>query len=274
MTNSSGQHTSSSPPPSPETEWQRYGRYLWVAVFIAALGGAAFAAKPFLFPSGYGDWAAIVVAGDWHDHDGNASEIFDNARKDVSAALVKIGFKPDHVLEFSVRPERYSDPHPFDSDYTSIGVSLADLAGRERSGCLLYFSSHGSPAGLVLGDTTLPPQRLAAMVNAICGDRPTIVVISACFSGVFVPALAAPNRMILTAARPDRTSFGCGGTNRYPYFDSCFLAASTQATDFDDLADRTRDCVGVTERATGMTPPSDPQISIGSSIEAHLPGWG
>ena len=62
-----------------------------------------------------------------------------------------------------------------------------------------------------------------------------IVVISACFSGVFVPALAGDQRMILTAARPDRTSFGCGESDKYPYFDDCFLSSAPQARDFLDL---------------------------------------
>jgi hypothetical protein len=273
-TNFSGRRTSSLPPPSPETEWQRYGRYLWVGVLLLALAGGAVAAKAYLFPGGYGDWAAVVVAGDWHAHDGSPSEIFDNARRDVAAALVKIGFKPEHVLQFSVRPERYGDTHPFNSDVDSIGSSLADLARRENGGCLLYFSSHGSPSGLVLGDTILAPSQLAGIVTQACGGRPTIVVISACYSGVFVPALQAPNRMVLTAARPDRTSFGCGGTNKYPYFDACFLSSVQSAVDFDDLAHRTKDCVADTEQQTGMSPPSEPQIFIGKTIEAHLPDWG
>jgi hypothetical protein len=273
-TNFSGRRISSSPPPSPETEWQRYGRYLWIGLLLVVLAGGVAAAKVYLFPDGYGSWAAVVVAGDWHAHDGSASEIFDNARRDVSNALVKIGFKPEHVLQFSVRPERYADAHPFNSDADSIGTSLADLEGHQSGGCLLYFSSHGSPSGLVLGDTILAPSQLEAMVNSACGDRPTIVVISACYSGVFVPALQAPNRMIVTAARPDRTSFGCGGTNKYPYFDACFLSSTQSAMDFDDLAHRTKECVTTMEQQTGMSPPSDPQISIGSSVEQHLPAWG
>ena len=243
-------------------------------MLVVALGGGFAAARSYLFPGGYGSWAAIVVAGDWHAHDGSSSEIFDNARRDVSVALAKIGFRPDHVLEFSVRPERYPDTHPFNSDADSIASSLADLAGHQRGGCLLYFSSHGSPQGLVLGDTILAPSQLAGIVTTACGARPTIVVISACYSGVFVPALQGRNRMIVTAARPDRTSFGCGGTNKYPYFDACFLSSVGSASDFDDLAHRTKDCVSDTEQETGMTPPSEPQISVGNGIEAQLPGWG
>ena len=51
-------------------------RRLLTALAIAAVsfGGAAQAAN-------FSDWAAIVVAGDHQDHDGNDSEVFDNARR-------------------------------------------------------------------------------------------------------------------------------------------------------------------------------------------------
>jgi hypothetical protein len=39
--------------------------------------------------------------------------------------------------------------------------------------------------------------------------KPTLVVLSACHSGSFIPVLREPSRMILAAAAADRTSFGC-----------------------------------------------------------------
>ena len=50
----------------------------------------------------FANWAAIVVAGDWHAHSGAPSEVFDNARRDLAKALVAAGFSPDHVRQFSV----------------------------------------------------------------------------------------------------------------------------------------------------------------------------
>jgi hypothetical protein len=79
--------------------------------------------------------------------------------------------------------------------------------------------------------------------------------------------------MILTAARPDRTSFGCGATNKYPYFDECFLSSMADSSNFQILALRARRCVARTERATGMSPPSEPQIFMGSDIASRLPAW-
>ena len=56
----------------------------------------------------------------------------------------------------------------------------------------------------MLNGQLVPPSVMDQLVSNACGRRPAIVIISACFSGVFVPVMADPNRMILTAARPDR----------------------------------------------------------------------
>ncbi|WP_308238130.1 C13 family peptidase [Phenylobacterium sp. J367] len=117
----------------------------------------------------------------------------------------------------------------------------------------------------------LAPGVLGQMVDRTCGQRPTVVVISACFSGVFVPALAGPNRMVLTAARPDRSSFGCGESDKYPYFDDCFLQSAPQATDFAHLGRTVQGCVAAREAKEGMKPPSEPQIYVGPALRPMLP---
>ncbi len=235
---------------------------------------AALAASPAYGAGPFSDWAAIVVAGDWHAHDGSPSEIFDNSRHDVAADLLALGFSRDNVDQFSVRPERYGADSPAPSNSQSIANALWDLSNRTNAGCLIYFSSHGSPDGVVLGDKILSPDSLKAMLNNSCSDRPTVVIISACFSGVFVKPLEAPNRMILTAARRDRTSFGCGATNKYPYFDSCVLSSWPGTDDFPGLGKAVQGCVAAREKREHMAPPSEPQMWIGPSVEKALPGWG
>jgi len=257
----------------PRTEWQRYGRWLWLFFVVAAGAGTLAAGTAFVRAGNNADWAAVVVAGDWHAHDGSPSEIFDNARRDVAAALVNAGFKPANIAEFSVRPELYHSRHPLESDVRTIADTLAELTERAPGGCLLYFTSHGTPSGLVLGETILTPVRLDDIVSDICGERPSIVVVSACYSGVFVDALKGPNRMIVTAARRDRTSFGCGGTTRYPYFDACFLTALDHGREFPVVALATKRCVTQLEERTRMSPPSEPQIFIGKQIAVQLPTW-
>jgi hypothetical protein len=89
---------------------------------------------------------------------------------------------------------------------------------------------------------------------------------SACYSGQFVPALAGENRVIMTAARPDRTSFGCGEMDHYTFFDDCFLRAMPMASDFPGLGTLVQQCVGFREQQMKATPPSEPQVSVGSGV--------
>lgn len=269
----SGRNAPNLLPASPETAWQRYGRWLWLVLALALIAAAIIAGSAYVLAGSYSDWAVLVVAGDWHAHDGSSTEIFDNARRDVSRALVEVGFNPSNIAQFSVRPERYPSVHPLRTEIANIADTLWDLSNRTSGGCLLYFSSHGTPAGVLVGQSILQPAKLDAMVSNACGLRPTIVVISACYSGAFVNALQASNRMVITAARADRSSFGCGGNVKYPYFDDCFLTSIDDVRDFHALAGRTKQCVERMERETRMTPPSEPQISIGSGIAAHLPAW-
>ena len=79
---------------------------------------------------------------------------------------------------------------------------------------------------------------------------------------IFVPALASANRMVLTAARPDRSSFGCGEADRYPYFDECFLSSISGARTLPALATAVQGCVATREVKEGMKPPSEPQLFI------------
>lgn len=237
---------------------------LLAALWLAAAGGAQ-AASPF------SDWSAVVVAGDWHASDGGPTEAFDNARRDVTLALNRLGFQPQNVRQFSVRPERYQDTQPEKAELRGIYNALSALSDRTGGGCLFYLTSHGLPQGAQVDRTILRPGVLADMLDRTCGRRPTVVVISACFSGVFVPTLAQPNRMVLTAARPDRTSFGCGADNKYPYFDDCFLSSMPNTRDFSGLAGAVRECVRAREVAEKMSPPSEPQVWVGAQLRPMLP---
>src|SRR5581483_5772884 len=93
--------------------------FLLFALFAWLLPGSVRAA-------GFADWAAIVVAGDWHSHSGAPSEVFDNGRRDIAAALTKIGFAPAGMVQFSAR----SDQHPGTehSDKQSLANGIWDIS--------------------------------------------------------------------------------------------------------------------------------------------------
>jgi hypothetical protein len=243
----------------------------WLARLAAVLGALWLTQAAPASAGPFDDWAAIVVAGDWHAHNGGPTETFDNARRDVALSLRDMGFRPENLRQFSVRPERYRDTRPEKSEISGIYDTLDDLTRKATGGCLVYFTSHGAPQGVLVDQGVLAPGVLGRMVDRTCGERPTVVVISACFSGVFVPALAGPNRMVLTAARPDRSSFGCGEDDKYPYFDDCFLQSAPEARDFAHLGRAVQSCVARREKKEGVEPPSEPQLAVGAALRPVLP---
>jgi hypothetical protein len=240
-----------------------------LAAFAAAL---ALAGEPALAAdAGFSRWAAVIVSGDDQAaHSDAHTETLDNARRDVGKALIAHGFSAANMAEFSVEPGQHPDTHPGPAEPMGITATLMRLADKAPDGCLVYLTSHGSPWGAVLGDKLLPPHTLAGMIREACGARPTVVVVSACFSGVFVPALAGPDRLVMTAARRDRSSFGCGESDTYPFFDACLLESLPAVADFPALAIRTRDCVARREQEEGMAPPSHPQISVGARFHSPV----
>jgi len=255
------------------------------------------AAPPAHAGNPFANWAVIVVAGDYHAHDGGPSEAFDNARRDLTKAFVSEGFSPANISQFSARPApgaatppahpgrkpaRHAatvqptpvadaGPPPLKADGETIYNELVRLTRQAPDGCLIYFTSHGNPDGVQIGDRILPPPSLGGMVDQACGGRPTVAIISACFSGVFVPALDGPNRMVLTAARPDRASFGCGQSDRYTYFDGCVLQSLGQIHDFAALGPAATACVSRREIETKARPASEPQTKIGGELALVLP---
>ncbi len=58
-----------------------------------------------------------------------------------------------------------------------------------------------------------------------------MLVISACYSGGFIDALRDDSTLVLTSARTDRTSFGCGADSDITYFGKAFLVDALNKTD-------------------------------------------
>jgi hypothetical protein len=50
-----------------------------------------------------------------------------------------------------------------------------------------------------------------------------VVIISACYSGVFISRLANPDVLVITAADADHPSFGCRDKAKWTYFDDAFF---------------------------------------------------
>lgn len=237
-----------------------------LAVCGSASAQTRSAANPFA------DWVAVVASGDFRAHSGVAAPVFDNGRRDLVKAITGLGVSPQNIVQFSAWPDLSQEPGVLNVvPSAGLGQELKRLTGKAAGGCLVYLTSHGGEQGILYGAITLEPQRLKAILDETCGQRPTIAVVSACFSGVFAPVLAADNRMVMTAARADRASFGCSEDEVYTFFDACVLQSLPTAGTFDVLAEKVRLCVDAREKELGVGPPSEPQTVIGSQIAKMLP---
>jgi hypothetical protein len=140
---------------------------------------------------------------------------------------------------------------------------------------VLYTTSHGMDLGLAYhyGDTgygVLSPARLKAALEE-AGIKRRVLILSACYSGVFVPALASPDTAILTAAAATRTSFGCAAENDWTFFgDALINRALRQPVALDEAARMAGRDVAEWEIKTRVLA-SLPQTSIGAAAKAWLP---
>jgi hypothetical protein len=237
-----------------------------VLMFVLGIAGSA-RAQTGAPPSRFANWTSAIVAADWRDGADRPIQAFDNARRDLVKGFLAAGFPRANMVDYSLRPDV---PEPTSASAVVDGITAA--ATRGTAGCLLYFTSHGAPNAMVFGVAPrMTPDMMANIVRSACGTRPTVVIVSACYSGIFVNALAAPNRMVLTAASRERTSFGCGADETYPWFDGCIIETLPTASDFLALAAGTRACVARKEAELGATPPSDPQMFVGADMQLRLP---
>ncbi len=159
--------------------------------------------------------------------------------------------------------------------------ALQGIAARmdpEEDLLLLFVTSHGSPGHeLTVSladrfDTTLSPQQLRAALDD-AGIRHRLLIVSACYSGGFIPVLAAPDTLVVTAARHDRPSFGCGDSTSATYFGRALLVEGLNRDGgLLDAFDYARRQVSRRETMEGHES-SYPQIWIGEEIRARLHAW-
>jgi hypothetical protein len=145
----------------------------------------------------------------------------------------------------------------------------------ERDVLFLVLTSHGSPDGLAIRagrrTETLTPSRLGDML-AKTGVRHKVVVISACFSGIFVPRLASPDVLVITAADADHPSFGCQDKAKWTYFgDAFFNVALRKPIGLKDAFIEARSLVRRRELREHFEP-SNPQLAGGSDVFPLLVG--
>lgn len=166
---------------------------------------------------------------------------------------------------------------------TNLRLALEAVAERMNPAediLFLYLTSHGSRGHeLLVSMDPLPlnqvtPEDLASALDTEPSMRWKVLVVNACYSGGFIDALRDDSTMVVTAARSDRTSFGCGTESEITYFGKAFLAEALNETrSIPDAFELARTRIDSWEKRDLAEERSEPQIASSRSIEAKLARW-
>ncbi|MCW5579807.1 MAG: peptidase C13 [Luteimonas sp.] len=157
-------------------------------------------------------------------------------------------------------------------------AGIARAMDPEQDLLLLFLTTHGNrDHTLALNmpgrfDATLSPRQLRDALDE-AGVRNRVVVVSACFSGGFVPALASPDTVVMTAARRDRASFGCGDTASATWFGRALLVEGMNRDGgLLDAFHYAKRQVSRREIMEGFEA-SEPQLAAGEAVLPRLQAW-
>ena len=134
---------------------------------------------------------------------------------------------------------------------------------------VVMLTSHGSPGQIVAvapdGTAfTITGEQLNKFLEPLENDR-QVLILQACYSGSLINDLKHPNRIILTAAAEDRTSFGCNPNSDNTWFIRSLNRAIKEGGSWSKIFERTKAFVAVDEETAGVVP-SNPQSWVGANM--------
>jgi hypothetical protein len=162
---------------------------------------------------------------------------------------------------------------------TVANLRLAlDLIGRKMNRdedvLVLMLTSHGSRDGIAVtnGDLRLAALRPKALRRALddSGIRWRVIVVSACFSGVFIKPLKTATTLIVTAADARHSSFGCEDDRELTYFGEAFLRDSLPGAPSIEAAFTQALSIVRRREADEGHEHSNPQLYVGAKMRPKL----
>lgn len=216
---------------------------------------------------------AIVFAGD------GSQNVFRNEAEYLDTLLSQRFAAAGHVIALENNPVSLTT-RPL-ATWTNLEGALDAIAAKmdpQQDILLVYFTTHGSEDHTLLVDMDpLPLDQIGADdLSGILAEHPfkyKVVIVNACYSGGFIPPLRGSGNMVITAARSDRSSFGCGEQSELTWFGHAFLVNALNQTDnLQQAFAMARQQIARWEKREGFEA-SDPQISIGGGIAAQLGKW-
>jgi len=139
---------------------------------------------------------------------------------------------------------------------------------------VLFLTSHGSQDGLEVRNGSLPlaqidPEDLRETLDD-SGIRYRVVIVSACYAGVFIEALKSDTSAVVTAADATHSSFGCEEDRDLTWFGEAFLKDSLpEASSLEDAFAHAARLIAQREDAEHQVH-SNPQLFVGAAMRAKL----
>ncbi|MEO7917490.1 MAG: C13 family peptidase, partial [Dokdonella sp.] len=166
---------------------------------------------------------------------------------------------------------------------TNLRLALQGLAQKmdpDQDILMLFVTSHGAESHQLYVDLDPLPleqigtDELQAALRTEPALRWKVLVISACYSGGFIRPLQDDSTMVITAARADRTSFGCGTDSEITWFGKAFFVnALNRTTSLREAFDLASSYIRQWETDEGIEERSEPQIASNRRIEAKWQKW-
>ena len=196
-----------------------------------------------------------------------ARELFDE-RFDTDGRSVTLINNPRTVLDTPL-----ASVNNLRETLNEIGATI----DRDDDVVLVFLESHGGRDYRLTADfpplelDELSPQSLREMLDQ-SGIKWRIVIVSACYSGGYVEPLQDDYTLIMTASAANRTSFGCGTDSDATFFaEALFQQALHFEDSFVKAFEQARTSIAQREKKENVSPPSDPQLFIGSAMVDKLP---
>lgn len=206
----------------------------------------------------------------------DSDPVFAREAREAGRVLARRWGAEGRTLVLAGADGRGGVPLPMGSP-AAIEIALArvgELMDAKEDVLVLYTTSHGAPLGIVYNDGdqgfgVISPTRMWTVLSQL-SIRNRLLMISACYAGVFVPMLQSEDTAIVTAASATKTSFGCQADSDWTFFgDALVNGALRKAQPFAAAAAEARTAIAGWEKQ-GKLEPSDPQVSIGSGAARWL----
>ena len=214
-------------------------------------------------------WEAILAAG----HTDKAN--YDYAVDDIAQRLQSTG-----VSQIQLMTSFPSAAHSgrLLTTRAQLEAAFMRLGQPPTEACFFFITSHANRRGIELASDRgrmLTTRELDTYLVGACRGRPQVIILSGCETGAMLVSrmTSSPDRIIMAAASPGRSSYGAKMSERHLNFERCLIKAYDEgAATWYEMYQRALPCIE--EREDWLrVPNSKPNIFVGGNVaNLRIPG--